>query len=375
MNTHSVLLDASDVRAVVLRVGLDALMDDLIARLRTAIERYDAAVTQVPPRGGVYYEQPEWGLLECMPAHVGTEGTTVKLVGYHPGNPERRGLPSVVSTLCVFDTSSGHLVGVLDGTLLTAMRTGAASAVASQALASPESRTLGIIGCGAQAVTQIHALSRMFTLTSIVAHDVREEAARTLAARVPFVDASVRVVGRDALDELLTSADILCTCTSAAPREGPLFEDFENRPHLHVNAVGSDFRGKWELPLSLLRRSLVCPDFREQAAAEGECQQLEADAIGPDLLALLQTRDDYRDAPARLTVFDSTGWALEDHVAALMMLDYARDLGLGRSVMLECLSPDPADPYSLVRVPDVAAALAAWPGQSGPRPPTSAGSV
>ena len=349
MNNDTLFLDASDVRSLALRVGVDAFMDDLIARLTDAIRRVDPAVTQVPPRSGVYYEQPEWGLLECMPAHVGEEGTTVKLVGYHPGNPERRGLPSVISTLSVFDTRSGHLRGLVDGTFLTALRTGAASAVASRVLAMPDSRTVGVIGCGAQAVTQIHALSRVFPIRTIIAHDIRQEAARTLAARITFLDVPVSVVGRESLMDLLTASDILCTCTSSAPGQGSLFEDFANQPHLHVNAVGSDFRGKVELPVELLRRCLVCPDFREQAMVEGECQQLDGPGIGPDLTTLIQNREAYSHAPSIPTVFDSTGWALEDHVAALMVLDYARDLGIGRHVAFECLFPDPADPYSLLR--------------------------
>jgi L-lysine cyclodeaminase len=366
MNATSLLVDAADVRSIVQRIGRDALMDSLIGRLTEAIVRYDPTIAQVPPRGGLHYRTPEWGLLEWMPAHVGGEGTTVKLVGYHPANPERRGIPTIISTISLFDGSSGHLIGLIDGTLVTALRTGAASAIASRVLAEPRSRTLGVIGCGAQAVTQIHALSRLFSFDRIIAYDIRDDVARTLRDRVGFLDVRVERVRREQLAELLAESDILCTCTSAAPGEGPVFLDFANKPHLHVNAVGSDFHGKFEVPVELLRRSLVCPDFTEQATDEGECQQLQPGEIGPDLRTLVQHADEYASARGTLTVFDSTGWALEDHVAALLMFDYAREIGAGRQVAIECLPPDAKDPYSLLRANDVvtaAAAQTAWAPQ------------
>lgn len=230
MTSQSLILDANDIRSVVNRVGRDAIMDELIVRLTDAIRFYDPDVAQVPPRSGVHYTVPEWGLLEWMPAHFGVEGTTVKIVGYHPANPERRGLPTVISTICVFDTSSGHLVGLIDGTFITALRTGAATAVASRQLALPQSSTLGVIGCGAQAVTQIHALSRLFPIEKIVAYDIKDDVARTLRDRVRFLGISIDVVRRESLADLIAASDILCTCTSAAPGEGPVFPDFPASP-------------------------------------------------------------------------------------------------------------------------------------------------
>ena len=352
MAAESLLLDAAAVRSIVKEVGRDACMDALISRLTAAITTLNPQQVQVPARAGVAYTLPEWGLLEWMPAHFGLQGTTVKVVGYHPTNPERRHLPTVISTIYRFDSTSGHLVGILDGTFLTALRTGASSAVASRILAKPDSRTLGIVGCGAQSVTQIHALSRVFRFERILAHDISADAAGSLRDRVAFLDVPVEVVPRTSLATLLESSDILCTCTSAAPGEGPIFPDFNNRPHLHVNGVGSDFHGKFELPVTLLRRALVCPDFLEQARQEGECQQLDVSEIGPDFTTIVKRSAEYEAAQSALTVFDSTGWAIEDHVVATMMFEFARELGVGRTIALECLPPDPKDPYSLLHADD-----------------------
>ena len=93
------------------------------------------------------------------------------------------------------------------------------------------------------------------------------------------------------LRELVATADIICTRTSVGVGEGPVFEDGVTRPHLHVNAVGADLPNKFEIPLALLKRSLVVPDFPAQTALEGECQRLEPADIGPPLSESSRTRN------------------------------------------------------------------------------------
>ena len=118
---------------------------------------------------------------------------------------------------------------------------------------------------------------------------------------------------------------------------------------MHINAVGSDFPGKVELPLALLRRSLVVPDVLEQAVKEGECQQLTRAEIGPGLAEIIAEPGRYAAARESLTVFDSTGWALGDQVAMQLLLDRANALGVGVVMNLEDIGEDPLDPYHLGR--------------------------
>jgi ornithine cyclodeaminase/alanine dehydrogenase-like protein (mu-crystallin family) len=106
--------------------------------------------------------------------------------------------------------------------------------------------------------------------------------------------------------------------------------------------------GKTELPLALLHRSLVCPDYTPQARLEGECQRLDDAHIGPSLLALL--KNPALSAPYRTqsTVFDSTGFALEDMVAMEVLLRHAQHLGLGQRHEVESMAYDALNPYSFV---------------------------
>ena len=343
--TTTTLLAESDIGAIVRETGLDALMDEAIASLTSACESFSTDRYSVPQRSGFHYSQPVTGLIEWMPAMQRGSSATVKLVTYHPLNPSRENLPTILSSVLVFDTATGHLRGILDGTFLTALRTGAASAVASAVLANPDSSTIGIIGCGAQAITQLHALSRRFDLETVLLHDTDPAAIESFRSRLHGLDVEALNFKAAGTDEIVRRSDILCTCTSVEIAEGPVFTSTAGKSHLHVNAVGSDFPGKTELPRKLLARSLVVPDFQAQAVLEGECQQLREDEIGPDLAELVKDSDRYARYRDRPTVFDSTGWALEDHVVGQLLIDIAKKRGFGSEIRLESLSADPRDPY------------------------------
>jgi ornithine cyclodeaminase len=311
--------------------------------------QYDPARYEIPTRSGFTYHNPYLGLLEWMPVMQRGAEIAIKMVGYHPSNPGRNGLPTILSTISSYDSHSGHLIGLADATFLTALRTGAASAIATRALMHPESRVIGLIGAGAQAVSQLHALSRVIEIEHVLVYDLDPAVTYTFSQRVDFLGLEVSPVDIRDLPRLVSEADVLCTATSVEIGDGEVFLDRDLKPHLHVNAVGADFPGKFEIPLTLLQRSFVCPDFPEQAFKEGECQRLEPDQIGAPLVEVMQQPGRYAYARQTTSVFDSTGWALEDQVAMQMLMDYAAELGLGTSVELESASDDPRDPYDFAR--------------------------
>ncbi len=346
----TLLLDAPSLTELVQRVGLQTLMRDLITRMNRSLRSMDSGSFDIPVRDGFDYQLPRTGLVEWMPLHELGKTVTIKIVSYHPANPATTGLPTILSNVSCYDVASGHLMALMDGSFLTALRTGAASAVASQVLARPDSSTLGIVGCGAQAVTQLHALSSVFPIERVVIFDVERAAMQSFADRCQsFLDATCEIQHANAPEIVVLHADILCTCTSVDAHGGPVFsERATTQQHLHINAVGSDFPGKTELPRRLLEQSLVCPDFKSQALREGECQQLEVAEIGPELRELVRDAAAHKSHRERLTVFDSTGWALEDHIAASMLIEHAQAMNLGRFVQIESTSQDPRDPYAFI---------------------------
>lgn len=345
--TRTLLLTPSDLRAIVNVVGIHELMDELILALTEALRTFDPGVTEVRKRDGFTLAHPRKpGCLEWMPVMRRGDTVTVKMVGYSPSNQEEAGLPTVLATNSVHDVRTGHLLALMDGVFATALRTGAASAVASRCLASPDSQVLGLVGAGAQAVTQLHALSRVFPLERVLVYDIAPDAMESFPRRTAFLGLDVRPAS---LAELEAQSDILCTATSVAVGAGPVISGHSLKPHVHINAVGSDVTGKTELPLALLRRSLVCPDYPAQARLEGECQQLHPDQIGPDLVTLVKHPDEFEPWRRRSTVFDSTGYGVEDEVVTTLLLDHAGRLGLGTPVALESIGGDALDPYALMQ--------------------------
>ncbi len=342
---RTTLLTASDLARIVEATGRDRFMDLMIDRMRTRFVDHDPDTVEARNRDGFRYDKPALGLIEWMPTHEVGGPVVIKMVGYHPTNPTQRTLPSVIATSSMWDTESGHLLAVADATLLTAVRTGAASAVATDILAVDRPLTVGVIGLGAQAVTQIHALSRVRPLQRVLGYDRADEVTASFADRIAFTGVDFEPVAGGGLEAMAASVDVLCTCTSVDIGAGPVVGPFEPRPWLHVNAVGADFPGKLELPPDLLTQATVFPDTLAQCIAEGECQQVPSERIGPDLEVVTKEPGRFSAHRNRLTVFDSTGWAVEDDVALRLALELGRRHGLGLEVQLESIPLDPFDPY------------------------------
>ena len=342
--TTTLLLSAADVNSIMNTYGMNRLMDDLIFRLINEFENFNENDTIIPIRSGFNYTSDTPGLVEWMPVYRKDEEVVIKVVGYHPKNPKKFNLPTILSTISSYDTKTGHLKGLVDGVLLTALRTGAASAIAAKYLAHPKSSVLGLLGCGAQSITQLHAISRLFSITKVLVYDTDVEAINSFKTRIEVLDLDIEILSTTTVD-IIALSDIVCTATSIKVGEGPLFENYVTKPHLHINAVGSDFPGKIELPLNLLRESFICPDFTKQAKIEGECQQLTDNEIDVDLVEVIQNYNNYSQFQQKLTVFDSTGLALEDKVVMGLFLDLANEFKIGNEVSLENISNDVKNPY------------------------------
>ncbi|WLW53489.1 ornithine cyclodeaminase family protein [Streptomyces sp. YU58] len=338
---ETTVLTRQHVAKLVKESGNDRFMDRMIVRLREAFTASDTGVT--PARDGFLRGPGDTAILEWMPHHDPGRSITIKTVAYTPSNPTTYQLPTIIGSLTRYDDVTGRLLALCDGILPTAIRTGAASAIASELLARPDSKVLGLVGAGAQAVTQAHALSRVFPLERILVHDIEPAHARSFADRVDFLGLDVRVAD---LAELEAAADIICTVTSVGVGEGPVLSGENLRPHVHINAIGADLIGKFEVPRAVLKSAFVTPDHVEQALREGECQQLGADDLGPDLMTLCADPRAAARHREEMTVFDSTGFALEDHVALDVLLELAEEAGIGDRIQVEHLPDDALNPYS-----------------------------
>ncbi len=295
-------------------------MGDAVEAVAAAFAAQAKGEAKMPPK--VYLDLPEHGGdFRAMPAAMG-DAAGVKWVNSHPHNPERHGLPSVMGVYILSDPETAYPEAILDATLLTALRTGAAAGLASRELAIASPATIGFVGSGVQAHYALSAHRAVFgDAFEPLFSDISEEQAVQMAERHGARAVSV---------EEAAGADIVITTT---PAREPVVKREWLADHAHINAMGADAEGKQELEVAILNDAQVFIDEREQATHSGEInvplhegsysEESLAGTLGEVVAGTIQaTRDG-------LTVFDSTGLALQDCALAQRLLQRARALGVG----------------------------------------------
>jgi len=268
------------------------------------------------------YLSVEHGDFRAMPAALpGAAG--MKWVNVHPQNPSRN-LPSVMAIIIYNDPQTGYPLAIMDATEITAYRTGATAAVASKYLARRDSHTIGVIGAGHQAYTQILAHAELFSPISVSAFDISEAVVDRLTHSLP--EFSIR---KCAIEEAAAS-DILCTLT---PSRKPVVKKEWIIAGTHINAVGADAKGKQELDASILKEAIVIVDDIEQAVHSGEINVpiekgiYAAAEVHGTLAELVSGGKRGRPDDKAITVFDSTGLAIADIAVAKLLFEKARQVG------------------------------------------------
>jgi alanine dehydrogenase len=276
-----------------------------------------------------YVDLPQYnGDFRSMPAYVAADdwdAAAVKWVNVHPDNPADHDLPTVLGTLIYSDPETAFPLAVMDGTHLTRKRTGAAAAVATDYLAVPDADSMGVVGAGVQSYTQVDAISQVRDIETVVVADRSEEA---VAAFVEHF--SDRFDVRGGSIEEAAACDVLSTVT---PVEEPIVHSVG--PHTHVNAIGADAAGKHEIADDVLLSATIVIDDYEQCTHSGEINVpwsegvLSDDDIHAELGALVVGDRPGREAIDGVTVFDSTGLAIQDVACAHVAYETARADGAG----------------------------------------------
>ena len=300
-------------------------MEQVLTAVEGAFAAHGRDEALMPPK--VYIDLPQHnGDFRAMPAYMnGAAG--VKWVNSHSKNPENHGLPSVMGVYILSDPETAVPLAVMDATWLTALRTGAAGAVASKYLAVSQPRTLGFIGCGVQARVLLAAHQVIFSDLQLCMADAQASAAEAFAA-----EAGGTVVST----ERAAGCDIVCTST---PSRTPVIERAWIADGAHINAMGADGPGKQELDPAILKAANVVIDDREQAIHSGEVNvplhngQFAESDIYATLGEIIAGRKSGRMA-SEITVFDSTGLAVQDVAVARVIYQAAKEADVGISVPL-----------------------------------------
>jgi ornithine cyclodeaminase/alanine dehydrogenase-like protein (mu-crystallin family) len=312
-------LDADAIRAAV-------PIEDLLEAVEGAYRDVAGGRDRSPVRSHVTLEA---GDLLLMPGvRAGGAGASVKLVTIMPANAAR-GLPTVQALVVWLDAATGAPLAILDGSMVTAMRTGAASGVATRLLAHPDAGTLAVIGAGGQAEWQVRAVLAARPIRRVLVYARSAEAREAFSTRMAAAT-GVDVTAVASAEAAVRAADIVCCATTST---APVFDAAWLRPGAHVNGIGAYRLDMVEMPPALFgRASLVTVDAREAAMAEAgdvvaaigrgllaEADLAEIGTIGRDWVA---TRD-----PEAITVFKSVGLAIQDVAAAELIVE--RLLGHG----------------------------------------------
>ena len=283
------------------------------------------------------------GVIELMPI---ADDTTYafKYVNGHPNN-HRFNLPTVMAFGVLADVATGIPELLSELTLTTAIRTAATSAVAARALARPNSKTMALIGNGAQSEFQALGFHYILGIETFHLYDIDPAATEKLVANLTSMGLKTKVFSstRDAVK----GCDIITTVTADKTNATIITQDMIE-PGMHINGVGGDCPGKTELHADVLKNGKVFCEFEPQSRIEGDMQQMPADFEVTELWQVLSGKAEGRTSDAQVTVFDSVGFALEDYSALRFMRDVAIELNMGETMSLIPVMSNPKNLFGFI---------------------------
>ena len=304
---QTLLLDPDDVAE-------NAETNEMIDAVAEAFAAYARGNVQMPAKS--YIDLPQYnGDFRSMPAYIETDewdAAGVKWVNVHPDNPEQHDLPTVLGTMIYSDPETAFPLALLDGTTLTRLRTGAAAAVATRELAREDATSLGLVGAGVQAYTQLDSIAAVREIETVVVSDIDEEAVAAFRERY---DGAYDV--HEGTIEEAAACDVVSTTT---PVTEPIVHTVGDRTH--INAIGADAAGKHEIADDVLLDAKLVIDDYEQCTHSGEINVpwsddvLDDDDIYGELGDVVLGTKPGRTAEDGVTVFDSTGLAIQDVAGA-----------------------------------------------------------
>ena len=336
MNEPTIVRGALDVnRFLTFRECIDAVARTLQAHV--------AGKSRGPVSGG--FALPT-GTFHAKLAAIEGDGrvfVAVKANVNLPGNPNRCGRPTIQGALVLLDGDDGRPLAIMDSIALTSLRTAAVAALAAEHLALPDSQTITVVGCGEQGEAQLRAMAAVRPLRTGFAVDVDSAKARAFAGRLSGELGWGIEVSTD-VTTAVAASDICVTCTTST---APLLFAQHLHPGLFVAAVGADNPAKQEIDVAALTRSRVVVDSLTACAAGGDLHHAikagvitEQDIHG-ELSGIVAGRIPGRTSRDDVFVFDSTGTALQDVAAAVLVYQRAAAAGAGVRVLLDDRQPAP----------------------------------
>lgn len=324
---ETILLNQSQIRELM-------SMKEIIDSVEIAFEVHARRKVEMPAKEYLFYKKFR-GDLRIMPCFIrGINESGVKCVNVHPDNPRKHELPTVMAIIELVDPETGFPISIMDGTWITNMRTGAAAGVATKHLARDNSEILGLVGAGVQALTGFEAIKEVMDIKEV------RVSCRTCETRERFASHITETYGIEAkatetIKEAVVGSDVLLTTT---PSREPIVKSKWVGSGTHINAMGADAPGKEELDSHVFYKSKLFIDCWDQASHSGEINIPVAEGIlrKSDVLGTLGEviigNIPGRTSDEDITIFDSTGLAVQDIVTAWNIYEKAMKNRIGHKM-------------------------------------------
>ena len=312
-------------------------MDEVMEAVESAFKAKGLGHVQMPAKVYIFYNKYK-GDLRAMPSYLEElDISAVKIVNVHPENRAKYGLPTVMAIIILVDPKNGAPIAIMGGTWVTGIRTGAAGGIAAKYLAKKDCKVVGLVGAGAQARTQLMALISLYKKIEEVRvwslPDGTKEA--FVAEMEPKYGDAVKILAVESVKDTVEGADIVVTIT---PSRKPLVSNDWVEPGMHFNCIGADAPGKQELDPAILRRAKIVVDDWEQASHSSEINVpltkgiITKQNVWGTICEIVAGLKLGRTSPDEITVFTSTGLAVQDAVTANLAYKKALAKGIGKTV-------------------------------------------
>jgi alanine dehydrogenase len=324
---HTLILNKSNVEELI-------TMEEVINSVETAFAEEAKCNVDMPAKKYLFFNQnceKSPGDLRIMPCSVIGSVAGVKAVNVHPENPEKFNLPTVMAVIELVNPDNGYPLAIMDGTSVTNMRTGAAAGVATKYLAKDGSDSLGFVGSGVQALLSFMALNEVMEINEVKIASRSSVSSENLAAMIRN-NYGIDAMAVENVKDAVIGMDIVTTTT---PSKTPVVLSKWIDDGTHINAMGADAPGKQELETKLLLGSKIVIDDWEQASHSGEINIPVLDGvigkgdihgkIGDVIIGNKTGRSNDNE----VTIFDSTGLAVQDIATAWKVYEKAVEMGVG----------------------------------------------
>lgn len=312
---------------------------DIIEADKEALKNYSDGGSDIPLRTVIDVDKDSSSTAIFMPGYIKDKNALgMKIIDIYPDNIEK-GLVTSPSTMILIDNDNGFVKAILDGTILTRLRTGAVSGAATEVLANEDARSFLLIGTGGQAGTQLEAVLAVRDIEEAYVFDVNYERAEVFAKEMneKLKGYGAKILAIKKLDEVLGDVDIITTVTTS---KKPVFDGNKVKKGVHVNSVGSYTPDMQETPPELLvRAGKIFTDTKEGVIEESgdviipmKEGKISKEKVAHELGDLLLGREVGRESKAEITWFKTVGFAGLDLVAGEKIYQLAKDKGIGTKI-------------------------------------------